>query len=327
MTGPTERAAAPARESAKASNVRLLLALPVLLAVAIGLQVGRDRIVAATPLPAAALWFSSPAAIKRMALGYDNIVADVYWMRAVNYYGGQRLKTDGPPNYDVLYQMLELVTALDPRFNIAYRFGAIFLAEAYPSGPGRPDQAIALLQRGIDATGRWEYMHDIGFVHYWWLHDYPQAATWFLKAADVPGAPAYLRPLAATTLAKGGDRRSARLLWQQVLNSDAEWLRGNAEFRLKQLDAMDMLDILNAGARQFAARAGRPPRSWQELATVVRLNTVPLDPGGAPFALDPSSGTVHLAPDSPLQPLPNLADAPPEPVPPSQPAQPTRPPS
>ena len=30
--------------------------------------------------------------------------------------------------------MLDLTTTLDPRFNIAYRFGAIFLAERYPAG-------------------------------------------------------------------------------------------------------------------------------------------------------------------------------------------------
>ena len=38
-------------------------------------------------------------------------------------------------------------TTLDPYFNIAYRFGAIFLGERYPGGPGRPDQAVALLAR------------------------------------------------------------------------------------------------------------------------------------------------------------------------------------
>ena len=97
-------------------------------------------------------------------------VADLYWMRAVVYYGGQRLKTTSRRRTTTSStRLLDLVTTLDPRFNVAYRFGAIFLAEAYPSGPGRPDQAIALLQRGIDRTGRWEYMHDIGFVYYWWL--------------------------------------------------------------------------------------------------------------------------------------------------------------
>ena len=207
------------------------------------------------------LWFRSGEAVKRMALGYDAVVADLYWMRAVVYYGGQRLKTTATPNYDLLYSLLDLVTTLDPRFNIAYRFGAIFLAEAYPSGPGRPDQAVALLQRGIDRTGRWEYMHDIGFVYYWWLRDYPKAAEWFDRAAAVPGSPAWLKPLAATTLAVGGDRHSSRTMWQQLHDSsDTEWLRSNAEFRLMQLDAMDRLDALNAAAERYATGVGRVAR-------------------------------------------------------------------
>ena len=86
--------------------------------------------------------------------------------------------------------MLDLVTTLDPRFTVAYRFGAIFLTEAYPSGPGRPDLAIALLERGIAQDGgRWEYMHDIGFIYYWWLKDYQEAAEWFDRAGKAPGAP------------------------------------------------------------------------------------------------------------------------------------------
>ena len=86
---------------------------------------------------------------------FDNLVADVYWMRAVVYYGGKRrASAKHRPlrrTSTQLYPLLDLVTSLDPYFRVAYRFGAIFLTEAYPSGPGRPDLAIALLQRGVDA--------------------------------------------------------------------------------------------------------------------------------------------------------------------------------
>ena len=313
--------AAHAATSTRPSNRRLLLALPLLLAAAVGLQVARDRDRRPFEPPAVSLWFRSGDAVKRMALGYDTMLADVYWMRAVVYYGGQRLQTTETPNYDLLYSLLDLVTTLDPRFNIAYRFGAIFLAEAYPSGPGRPDQAIALLQRGIERTGRWEYMHDTGFVYYWWLRDYVTAAEWFERAAAVPGAPAWLKPLAATTLAVGGDRRTSRAIWEQLLNaSDMEWVRGNAEFRLKQLDAMDRLDALNAASERYAARFGHVARSWQELGPALGLRSVPLDPAGAALALDPTTGRVSLGADSPLAPLPE--EPPPRPA-----APPTRPPS
>src|SRR5207244_6217956 len=114
-----------------------------------------------------------------------------------------------PSDYANLYPLLDITTSLDPRFNIAYRFGAVFLAEPYPGGPGRPDLAVALLEKGLrERPDKWEYMEDIGFVHYWYIHDSLTAAAWFRKAGEIPGAPWWLRSLAATTLARGGDRRS-----------------------------------------------------------------------------------------------------------------------
>jgi hypothetical protein len=305
--------------AARPSVARLLAVLPLLLAAAVGLQVVRDHDRRPFEPPAGMLWFRSGEAVSRLALGYEAILADIYWMRAVVYYGGQRLMTTAPPNYDLLYSLLDLVTTLDPRFNIAYRFGAIFLAEAYPSGPGRPDQAIALLERGIERTGRWEYMHDIGFVHYWWLRDYPTAAGWFQRASEVPGSPAWLQPLAATTLAAGGDRRTSRQIWERMLtDSDTAWLKSNAEFRLMQLDAMDMLDRLNGLAQRYAEREGRVAQSWQTLGPALGLRGVPVDPTGVPFVINPTTGRISLGADSRLLPLP---DEPP-PLPPALPARP-----
>ena len=241
-----------------------------------------------------------------MALGYDSCSPISTGCARSSTTAGSASRPTAAPNYDLLYSLLDLVTTLDPRFNIAYRFGAIFLAEAYPSGPGRPDQAIALLQRGIDRTGRWEYMHDIGFVYYWWLRDFPKAAEWFERAAAVPGSPSWLKPLAATTLAVGGDRQSSRTMWQQLMqSSDTEWLRSNAEFRLTQLDAMDLLDALNLAAGKYADREGHAARSWQEIGPALGLRGVPVDPAGVPLELDPATGRIGLSPESPLHPLPD----------------------
>lgn len=291
---------------------RSLLLIALLFAASVGIQAARDGGYRPYEPPGGALWVQSGAAMQRMALGYDNIVADLYWMRAVVYYGGQRLQSAETRNYELLYPLLDLVTSLDPRFTVAYRFGAIFLTEAYPNGPGRPDQSIALLERGIERDkGRWEYMHDIGFVYYWWLKDYGQAAEWFRKAGQAPDAPTWLEPLAATTLATGGDRQSSRLLWEQLRDhSGADWIAANAAHRLRQLDAMDQIDALNAIAERYQAREGRQAQSWQALIAGERLRGVPLDPAGAPYVINPTTGRVMLAKDSPLQPLPTEPAAP-----------------
>jgi hypothetical protein len=172
------------------------------------------------------LYVRSPEAMKRIALSYDALVADLYWIRAVQHFGSTRLSTDPTKQYDLLYPLLDLTTSLDPRLNVAYYFGAIFLAEPPPGGPGRPDQAVELLQKGLRAQpDKWEFVQAIGFVHYWSRHDYIEAAAWFKKASEFPNAPVWMAPLAATTLALGGNRASSRLLWQQVAQTaDLEWV-------------------------------------------------------------------------------------------------------
>ena len=102
----------------------------------------------------------------------DALLADVYWIRALQHYGRERLKPSEARRYELLYPLLDLATTLDPRFTIGYRFGAIFLAEPHPGGAGRPDLAIALLKNGVARNPeKWDYYHDIGFIYYWNLHD------------------------------------------------------------------------------------------------------------------------------------------------------------
>jgi hypothetical protein len=184
-----------------------LLAMTACFAAAVGLQAARDRQFPRPRVSDELLYIRSGPVMRRLTAGFNTLAADVYWIRALQDYGGTKLSKDADKTYPLLYPLLDITTSLDPRFIIAYRFGAIFLAEPYPSGPGRPDLAIDLLEKGLKAEpDRWEYMQDIGFVYYWWEHDFRKAAAWFDKASQVPGAPWFLRSLAANTLAVGGSR-------------------------------------------------------------------------------------------------------------------------
>jgi tetratricopeptide (TPR) repeat protein len=273
---------------------------------AISLQIVRDRWYPRDDAEREqVLYVRSGAVLRRLALSFDALAADVYWIRAIQNYGGDRLS--GPKartKYQILYPLLDLTTTLDPYFNIAYRFGAIFLSEAYPGGPGRPDQSVALLEKGIAAMPyKWQYYHDIGFVYYWHLRDYKTAAVWFQKAAAQPNAPNWLTPLAASMLVHGNDRASARFLWQQIAKSEEPWLRRNAERALLQLQALDQIDQLEAVVRRFPP-AGGDPFTWGDLLHRRILIREPVDPLGAPYLIDPVTGRVRVSQQSPLFPMP-----------------------
>ena len=250
------------------------------------------------------LYVRSPETMKRLALSYDSLLADVYWIRAVQYYGGTRLSTDPDKRYDLLYPLLDLTTSLDDRFNIAFYYGSTFLAEAPPGGPGRPDLAIALLEKGLRAQpDKWEFAQWIGFVHYWWRQDYQQAAAWFSRAAQFPGAPIWMAPLAASTLTEGGSRQASRFMWEEIARTaEDEWFRNEARRRLQQLDAMDQLDQLRTIAARFSEQRGAPASDWSELHAAGYLKGTPVDPTGTPYRLD--AGVVTLDRSSRLWPLP-----------------------
>jgi hypothetical protein len=310
-----------------------LAAIAVLMSCAIGLARARD---AAYPVPEVndeTLYLTSPKSAGRLALEFRTLAADLYWIRSLQYVGGiQRAHREKPlpaegaqetgttaaagAEYQQLYPLLNLTTSLDPYFNLAYRFGAIFLSEPPPAGPGQPELAIKLLEKGLQyRPDKWEYMQDIGFVHYWWNHDYHAAAAAFEKASQLPGAPWWLRSLAATTLAQGGDRRSSRTMWLNVrATAEIDWLRQSADRALAQLDALDQIDQLQALVDRHRRQTGLPVTSWTPLIEAHTLPGIPLDPSGTSYELS-FAGRVQVSTKSSLFPLPKEpgASASPEP--------------
>jgi tetratricopeptide (TPR) repeat protein len=265
----------------------------------------RERRASLPPTAARFLYLESDATASRVFLTFKALASDVYWIRAIQHFGHDRKAPTSAHPFELLEPLLNLTTTLDPQFNIAYRFGAIFLSLDPPNGPGRPDRAIALLEKGLAANPRrWQYAHDLGFVHYWYTGQYAEASRWFERAAAIPGAPEWISPLAALTRAKGGDRDGARRLLATLQEAQESYIRDAARRSLSQLQALDAIDQLTAIVDAFHARAGRYPTSWREIIAAGQLRSTPVDPTGVPFALDAETHAVTLSPQSTLLPLP-----------------------
>ena len=311
-------AAAPAYDRCRCRGRPAAAAAVAILLVALGatLQALRDRGPGRGPVRPGVWSVPSADVARRAALSFEAVLADVYWIRAVQHYGRTRRAAGGVQDYALLHPLLDAATTLDPRFDAAYRLGAVFLAEPPPGGPGRPDLAVALLRKGMaNAPDRWQYPQDIGFVHYWWLRDAAAAAQWFQRAADLPQAPSWLRPLAAATMTEGGDRAGARTLWRRVRDSTGDaWMRGEAARRLAQLDALDAMVGYQRAADRFRERTGRPPGSWRDIVAAGDLPAVPFDPTGVAYELTPPAGIVTVSRRSVLFPLPERGRLPDRPA-------------
>jgi hypothetical protein len=245
------------------------------------------------------LYLSSGQLIKHLSLGFDGLLADVYWTRTIQYYGRERLSPH--PNYSLLGPLLRITTLLDPHLLVAYRFGAIFLAMRPPDGAGEPQQAMDLLRRGIVANPEyWRLWEDLGFIEYWDLHHYVAAARIFKAGSTRPGAQIWMKTLAASVAARGGEFRTSQLLWTQVYQTaENAAVRKSAMEHLAALKAHEDLQSINQLLDAYRKREERPAQSLQELVTAGMLRAIPVDPSGLPYVLSPD-GAARLSPGSPI---------------------------
>jgi hypothetical protein len=239
--------------------------------------------------------------VARVFPGFEGLAADLYWLRTVQYFGGQRLYSR-EKRFELLRPLVEITTALDPRLEIAYRYGAVFLSEHPPVGAGRPREGIEVLREGAQRNPRsWRLRQDLGFFHFLYLNDARRAAAILDQAADMPGAAFWLRTLAADLLAKGGDRAAAREMWQQMFSQAEEGvLRENAWHQIQILDALDLADRLRAAVSAYEELRGRPPARLDELVRAGVWRGPLADNAGVPFDYDEKTGRVGISRTSPL---------------------------
>lgn len=243
------------------------------------------------------LYLNSPKVLKRASLGYDGLLADIYWTRAVQYFGGRH--HDRAESYNLLFPLLDITTHLDPQLIVAYQFGASFLAPAPPNGAGQPEHAIQLMEYGIQNNpNNWKLYYDLGFVYYMNLKDYRKAADAFDRGSRVPNAHPFLRLLAAQMAEHAGDFETARMMWSATYqNSQDQLIRQNAVEHLRALRVDEDVTHLQEGVTRFGERTGRLPASISELANAERLPGIPADPDGHAYKLTPEGRVEVRVPD------------------------------
>jgi hypothetical protein len=282
-------------------SVRLALGVAVLVPLVPWSQARIDRFGGGFRAQEEVLYVWSGEHVKRLLPGFEAVAADIYWLRTVQYFGGQRLFA-GNKRFELLRPLAEITVTLDPRLEIAYRYGAVFLSENPPIGAGRPQEGIELLEMGARNLPRsWRLRQDLGFFRFLFLKDADRAAATLSRAAEIPGAPFWLRTMAADLAAKGGDRASARRMWQQMYDqADQGLIKENARARLLIYDSLDAADRLGELVRQVEQRSGYRVRRLEELRERGLWPGPLTDAAGVPFRYDVSTGRASIAHESPM---------------------------
>ena len=243
------------------------------------------------------LYIDSAKMVKRASLGFDGLMACIYWTRTVQYFGHRHY--DRAHTYNELAPLLEITTALDPHLLPAYQFGASFLAPAPPNGAGQPDRAIQLMEYGIAHNpDNWQLYYNLAFVYYTELKDYRKASEIFDRGSRVPNAHPYMKIMAAQTAEHAGDYTTARMLWSATFETSRETnIRQNALEHLRAIQVDEDVSRLQAAVTRFGERTGRLPAGISELCAAENLPGVPVDPDGNAYTMDPEGRILVQKPD------------------------------
>jgi tetratricopeptide (TPR) repeat protein len=222
-----------------------------------------------------------------LSLGYTGLLADIYWTRAVQYFGQQH--HNGSGDFRLLAPLLEVTTELDPRLFPAYDFGANFLAPKPPNGAGLPGSALALMKYGIEHNpGQWRLYYNLGFLYYTELKDYAKAADAFAQGAKLPVTNEFMPILAARMAQHAGEFDTARMLWFTTYQSTKEaQVRENAVQHLLALQVDEDVTRLEQVVEKYREKTGRLPLSIADLERAGFIHGTPVDPKGRPYKLMP----------------------------------------
>jgi hypothetical protein len=229
--------------------VRILL--PVALALVIGAQVlgaHANQTRATWPKDANLPFAPSAGAAPYVSLGYRETMADLLWIRAIGYVGGDDDRSAGTR------ALVEAIVALDPRFERIYPFAGAALS-ALGTEPTTEDllASIRLLERGmkefpqnckIPLLAGQIYTVELASddpeqVKRWQL----EGAQYIERAARIPGCKKDIGTFAAHLRTKLGQREKAiRDLRELILYTDS------ATERQKLIDKLAELEEKEAGA-------------------------------------------------------------------------------
>jgi hypothetical protein len=278
--------------SARLVNIVAAAVLLLSMAGGVAMLTVIDRMQMRRP-PQEALYIRSSTTLRRLCLGYTGLMADIYWTRAVQYFGMQHHQ--GSRDFRLLAPLLQVTTELDPKMLPPYQFGANFLGPRPPNGAGLPGDALELLKYGIAHNpDKWRLYYSLGFLYFTEFKDYSKAANAFALGAQLPITNGFMPILAARMAQQGGEFETSRILWYSTYQSTKEEaIRKNAVDHLKALQVDEEVSQLEGLVAKFHQQSGHFPVNMSDLESAGFIRGTPLDPNGHAYKVMPD-GRVEV---------------------------------
>lgn len=236
----------------------------------------------------------TPAAARLMSLSHNELLADLYWIKTLVYYGDGLVANHGMPDVESL---VALINRLDPQFRKPYQWGSF--ATTYRTQNATQaefESSVAILRRGVAAFPRdWELAWQLGLRLFLDLKPsdplerrrlQDEGAMYIERAMRLPKAPSDLPILAATLRTKLGQKdRALRELREMILITEDDAARQKLETQYAGLASETASTAIGDHARDLDA-------SWKRDIPYVSRSTYLILGPPPPRVLDLESLTA-----------------------------------
>jgi hypothetical protein len=234
------------------------------------------------------LYLPSGKYIKVVVLGFDNLFADILWLRAIQYFGGHFM---GDRNYAMLNRIFEVITTLEPSFIDVYRFAAMALGEE----AHKYKETTDLLWKGTYSNPQsWQIPYDLGFFLLYTVKDYDGALKAYSIATTRPGCPEFVQRIIPYIYDESGRTEIAKATWKGIYDNAKDGMTKEiADRNLKLIALKGYLKDMRDGLIAYKKKHGNFPPSLYSLVQEGYIKQIPKEPYDSIWVYDPKTGWLR----------------------------------
>lgn len=226
-------------------------------------------------------------AVRVLSLGFERVVADLFWIRTVYYVGDDYASAAKWPAAE---RLANLVTDTDPHFDSAY----VIMSSVLNGLRHEPDAAIRLLEKGAAISSYWRIHFLLGFQYFMEKQDYTRGAECLQRAIDL-GGPKYLQFLVSRLYTSAGDPTTAmQFIALRIKNEETPQVRADLEKRYSDIWINRDLGVIDTAIAKYRETKRAAPKDVWALVSAGLLPSLPRDPKGGGYFISNGKAATDL---------------------------------
>uniref|UniRef100_A0A7C4U793 Tetratricopeptide repeat protein n=1 Tax=candidate division WOR-3 bacterium TaxID=2052148 RepID=A0A7C4U793_UNCW3 len=208
------------------------------------------------------LYFPKGENVKYIVSGFNNLLADLLWIRGAVYYGDEKIRGG---KFEYLYHIYDIITSLDKRFLNGYIFGSFFINYQLKN----LKLAIQLLDKGIrELPDEWVLHFYKGFMYYI-SYDFENAYKSFLVGSKFEKNTDRCKKFAYMSLLKEKGVQNLLYYWKEMYE------KSNNIFT-KEIAVEGMKECIRYAMKKYERERKKSPKSIFELLKEKYIPFIPV---------------------------------------------------